>query len=87
MRAETRMSNVCVIIHVLICCRNFKIENKPNIIGIINNKNVINKLNSDDSTIARKDKKSFDLSIKNLYDFCNHAGSIININKTELILL
>lgn len=85
MGAETRMSNVCVIIHVLSCCRNFKL--KTNLIYRDYKKNVIYKLNSDDSTVARKDKKSFDSSIKILNDFCNHAGSKMNINKTEFIVL
>lgn len=38
-------------------------------------------------SLALKDKNSLDLSLKIINEFCNHAGSKININKTECILL
>lgn len=65
-----------------------KIKNEPNISGIsINDKEIINIQHADDLTLALKDKNSLDLSLKIINEFCNHAGSKININMTECILL
>ena len=38
-------------------------------------------------TVATKDVKSFENTIKTIAEFCKHAGSKINFDKTECILL
>ncbi len=42
---------------------------------------------ADDLTLMLKDELSVSKSLETVHDFCNHAGSKVNLNKTECILL
>ena len=51
------------------------------------NKEIQNVQHADDLTMALKDIDSLKNTIETVNNFCMHAGSKINIRKTECILL
>ena len=67
-----------------------RLRNNAHITGISwqNSENEIKNIHhADDLTVATKDVKSFENTIKTIAEFCKHAGSKINFDKTECILL
>lgn len=65
-----------------------KIKIDPNIKGININSNEIKSVqHADDLTITVRDDISFINTMKIVHEFCDHAGSKINVNKTEFLLL
>lgn len=69
-----------LVIRILNCNQNIK--------GItINDNEIKNIQHADDLSIALKDEMSIKHALEVLNEFCKHAGSKININKTECILL
>ena len=50
-------------------------------------KEIKNIQHADDLTVALKDTLSLKNTIETIHEFCAHAGSKINIAKTECILL
>ena len=65
-----------------------KLETNENIFGIrINDYEIRNIQHADDLTITVQDENSLSQALNTVHEFCKHAGSKININKTECILL
>ena len=65
-----------------------KLETNENIFGIrINDYEIRNIQHADDLTITVQDKNSLSQALNTVHEFCKHAGSKMNINKTECILL
>ena len=65
-----------------------KLETNENIFGIrINDYEIRNIQHADDLTITVQDENSLSQALNTVYEFCKHAGSKINVNKTEWILL
>ena len=70
--------------------RNFsyKLETNENISGIrINDYEIRNIQHGDDLTITVQDENSLSQALNTVHEFCKHAGSKVNINKTECISL
>lgn len=64
-----------------------KIKSDPNIKGININSNEIKSVqHADDLTITVRDDISFINTLKIVHEFCDHAGSKINVSKTEFLL-
>ena len=64
-----------------------KLETNQNIFGIrINDYEIWNIQHTDALTISVQDENSLSQALITVHEFCKHAGSKININKTECIL-
>ena len=65
-----------------------KLESNENIFGIkINDYEIRIIQHADDLTKTVQDENSLSQALNTVHEFCKHAGSKININKTECILL